>query len=141
MATIDERITALEAKLEQEKAKKQKIEAMKVTALMKGNSSSDTRRKILAGSLVLKEMLTDDTFKVSFLARLNAHLKRADDRALFDLPPLAVDPIETTADTFLNVPIEQKDEAKHLGARWNAEVKKWFVPAGVDIDKFTKWLP
>ena len=41
---------------------------------------------------------------------------------------------------YLNVPIEEKDAAKTLGARWDAEHKKWWChPA--DKEKFTKWWP
>jgi hypothetical protein len=32
----------------------------------------------------------------------------------------------------LNVPYEEKDEAKALGARWNADIKKWYVFSGKD---------
>ncbi|TRW91280.1 DUF5710 domain-containing protein [Candidatus Methylobacter oryzae] len=41
--------------------------------------------------------------------------------------------------TYLNVPFAQKDEAKALGARWDAVKKKWFVPAGKDVALFTRW--
>lgn len=41
--------------------------------------------------------------------------------------------------TYLNVPFAQKDEAKALGARWDAVQKKWFVPAEKDITLFTRW--
>lgn len=41
---------------------------------------------------------------------------------------------------FLNVPFSQKDEAKALGAKWNAKVKRWYIPNGVDIEKFDKWM-
>lgn len=27
----------------------------------------------------------------------------------------------------LNVPYEEKDEAKSLGAKWNPELKKWYI--------------
>lgn len=41
---------------------------------------------------------------------------------------------------YLNVPIEEKDAAKTLGARWDADHKKWWChPA--DKEKFTKWWP
>jgi hypothetical protein len=40
---------------------------------------------------------------------------------------------------YLNVPFTQKDEAKALGARWDAVKKKWFVPAERDIALFAKW--
>ncbi|MDD5462740.1 MAG: DUF5710 domain-containing protein [Methylococcales bacterium] len=41
--------------------------------------------------------------------------------------------------TYLNVPFAQKDEARALGARWDAANKKWFVPADKDITLFAKW--
>ena len=41
--------------------------------------------------------------------------------------------------TYLNVPFAQKDEAKALGARWDAANKKWFVPADKDIALFARW--
>jgi hypothetical protein len=41
--------------------------------------------------------------------------------------------------TYLNVPFAQKDEAKALGARWDAVEKKWFVPADKDIALFARW--
>ncbi|TAN70217.1 MAG: hypothetical protein EPN17_06325 [Methylobacter sp.] len=40
---------------------------------------------------------------------------------------------------YLNVPFAQKDEAKALGARWDAIKKKWFVPTDKDVTLFTKW--
>lgn len=41
--------------------------------------------------------------------------------------------------TYLNVPFAQKDEAKALGARWDAVQKKWFVPADKDAALFARW--
>ena len=41
----------------------------------------------------------------------------------------------------LKVPFNEKDQAKSLGARWNAEAKLWYVPQGVDAAPFEKWLP
>jgi exodeoxyribonuclease VII large subunit len=43
--------------------------------------------------------------------------------------------------TFLDVPYRQKDEARSLGARWDAEARKWYVPHGVDLVAFRSWLP
>lgn len=31
---------------------------------------------------------------------------------------------------YLNVPYSEKDEAKALGAKWNAKAKKWFIIEG-----------
>jgi hypothetical protein len=42
--------------------------------------------------------------------------------------------------TFLNVPYAEKDEARALGARWNPGRKRWYVPSGVALEPFQKWL-
>ena len=42
---------------------------------------------------------------------------------------------------YLDVPFKDKDKAKQLGARWNAERKSWYVPDGIQITAFEKWLP
>ena len=89
MATIQEKIAAMEAehkrKIEQLKAADELIQARKVAALMKGKRAADTRRKILAGSLVLEMMERDEKTRTHFIARLDAFLTRADDRTLFSL--------------------------------------------------------
>jgi len=41
----------------------------------------------------------------------------------------------------LKVPFSDKDEAKKLGARWDASSKVWFVPAGVGSSAFQRWMP
>lgn len=40
----------------------------------------------------------------------------------------------------LDVPYKEKDEAKMLGARWNPEIKKWYIPAGQSPRPFERWL-
>ena len=45
-----------------------------------------------------------------------------------------------TTNINLKVPFNDKDQAKSLGARWNAEAKLWYVPQGVDAAPFEKWL-
>ncbi|MGZ4996955.1 MAG: DUF5710 domain-containing protein [Methylobacter sp.] len=40
---------------------------------------------------------------------------------------------------YLNVPFAQKDEAKALGARWDAVKKKWYATANKDITLFARW--
>lgn len=39
----------------------------------------------------------------------------------------------------LKVPYAEKDKAKALGARWNAERKAWYVPDGTDASPFERW--
>lgn len=41
--------------------------------------------------------------------------------------------------TFLSVPFAEKDEAKGIGARWDAARKKWYVPQGLDLALFARW--
>ena len=40
----------------------------------------------------------------------------------------------------LKVPYAEKDEAKALGARWNAQRKIWYVPDGVAPAPFERWI-
>lgn len=41
----------------------------------------------------------------------------------------------------LEVPFDQKDEAKALGARWDRDARSWYVPAGRDPAPFQRWVP
>lgn len=43
--------------------------------------------------------------------------------------------------TDLKVPFSEKEEAKSLGARWDAIRKTWFIENGSFMPNFTKWLP
>lgn len=40
----------------------------------------------------------------------------------------------------LNVSYGEKDEAKALGAKWNPEIKKWYVRNKEDYYKFVRWI-
>ena len=99
MATTQEKIDAIMAeakkKTAQLRAKDELIEARKVQALIKGKRSDDTRRKILAGALVLDMMEESEETKGRFMARLDKFLSRPDDRTLFGLP---VQPATTGAE-------------------------------------------
>ncbi len=92
MATIEERIAALEAKLKQERAKKQQIEARKRAVESKKERSEDTRRKILVGVVIFSKVERGEWPEENLLAMLNTSLTRANDRALFDLPALQPQP-------------------------------------------------
>lgn len=43
--------------------------------------------------------------------------------------------------TWLTVPFAEKDEAKLLGARWDPGERRWYVPAGIALDRLARWLP
>jgi hypothetical protein len=40
--------------------------------------------------------------------------------------------------TYLNVPFNEKDEAKLKGAKWDAKRKKWFCVG--QVSSFRKWI-
>ncbi|MGO9566162.1 MAG: strawberry notch-like NTP hydrolase domain-containing protein, partial [Desulfomonilaceae bacterium] len=40
---------------------------------------------------------------------------------------------------YLNVPFEEKEKVKSLGARWDKNLHAWFIPPGVDPESFAKW--
>ena len=46
-----------------------------------------------------------------------------------------------TRGLILEVPFAEKDDAKKLGARWDPEIRKWFVPEGLDPLEFRRWMP
>lgn len=43
--------------------------------------------------------------------------------------------------TNLQVPFAEKDDAKKLGARWDAARKIWYVENKDDMTPFARWLP
>lgn len=40
----------------------------------------------------------------------------------------------------LNIPYEQKDEFHAAGGRWDRNYKTWYIPDGVKLAFFEKWL-
>lgn len=40
----------------------------------------------------------------------------------------------------LDVPYEEKEEVKMLGARWDPEIKKWYVPDNKSAKPFARWI-
>lgn len=41
---------------------------------------------------------------------------------------------------YLEVPYAEKNQAKALGARWDSEVRKWYVPSGMSAANFSRWI-
>ncbi|RYF38059.1 MAG: mobilization protein [Cytophagaceae bacterium] len=85
MATIENTIASLEAKLKQAKAKKQQIEARKRALETKEERAKDTRRKILVGAAILAKVERGEWPKDKLLAMLDSSLIRPADRDLFEL--------------------------------------------------------
>lgn len=42
---------------------------------------------------------------------------------------------------YLDVPYEEREEAKRLGAKWNPDRKRWWILAAGDRKPFKRWLP
>jgi hypothetical protein len=42
---------------------------------------------------------------------------------------------------YLAVPYKEKNEAKALGAQWDARQRCWYVPEGSELAPFEQWLP
>jgi hypothetical protein len=41
----------------------------------------------------------------------------------------------------LVTPFAEKDEAKALGARWDAAIKIWYIQDVADLAPFMRWIP
>jgi hypothetical protein len=41
---------------------------------------------------------------------------------------------------YIDVPYVDKEHVKGLGARWDSAEKSWFIPAGVNVRLFEKWI-
>jgi hypothetical protein len=40
---------------------------------------------------------------------------------------------------YLACPYAEKDDCKALGGRWDADLKKWYVPNDTDRELFRRW--
>ena len=84
IAKQEERLKQQEERLKQLKAQKQAKDAREKAKQKEQDRKDDTRRKILAGSFLLKQM-EDEAKKTKILADLNEYLTEDRDRKLFDL--------------------------------------------------------
>ena len=81
---LEQKIEKQEERLKQLKAQKQAIEAREKKKISEQQRKDETRKKILLGSYLLKEM-EDETEKTKILAELNEYLTEDRDRKLFNL--------------------------------------------------------
>ena len=141
-----EALKALQARRSKLKAKLAQLDRP-----TKSQRRLDARRKILLGAFVLDQLEhagiapQELTFEGK---RFFDWLIRPNDRAVFEelasgtaAPGIpSPSPRGAKVDTPLNVPFADKDQAKSLGANWHPDKKRWFVPAGLDLDPFKAWL-
>ena len=89
LVKLEASIEAQQKKLAQLKAQRQRIEARDSARAQATTRKHDTRRKILAGAMLLELMSKDADLQKQMLAKLEGFLTREDDRALFGLQSLA----------------------------------------------------
>ena len=82
---LDERIQTLKERLEQLKARQARIEARKRALASRRERKDDTRRKILAGAILLAKVESGDIDARTFKRWLDKALTRKEDRELFNL--------------------------------------------------------
>lgn len=97
------------------------------------------RRRALLGDVAVDLVARNLPGASDLLDHAAEMLRRDDDRALLGLPPL--DEPASDGRTWLNVSRAEKDQAKALGARWDPNMARWFVPAATDLAPFERWLP
>ena len=85
LTKLEATIEAQQKKLAQLKAKKQKMDALHKSRLSGLARRQDTRRKVLAGALLLELMNKDPELQTQMLGKLSAFLTRPEDRVLFGL--------------------------------------------------------
>ncbi len=84
---LTERIETLEERLHQLKTRQARIEARKSALQLRRQRKDETRRKILAGALLLAKIDAGEFDAATFNRWLEAGLTRKDDRQLFGLAP------------------------------------------------------
>lgn len=91
--TRAKQIEALQARLARLQAEQRAAEARARAAASRATRALDTRRKVLAGAFLLDQLGMDGVALLSVQGRhFGAWLTRADDRALFNLPPATPSP-------------------------------------------------
>jgi hypothetical protein len=89
LAKLDEQISVLQQRLTQLKLRQQRLDARQRAIAAERERKAELRRRILVGTLVLGKARDGGLDPGVLREWLDADLKRASDRALFDLPPLS----------------------------------------------------
>ena len=87
MPKLDQQIETLQEKLKQLKTRQQAIENRQRAIVAKRERKAETRRKILIGAVVRAKVEQKVMAEELLRQWLDEALTRADDRALFALPP------------------------------------------------------
>ena len=85
MTKLDDRVATLEEKLKQLKVRQQRITARAAALASRRARNEDTRRKILAGAILLAKVEAGDFDARTFKRWLDKALLRDEDRKLFGM--------------------------------------------------------
>jgi hypothetical protein len=89
MAKLDEQISTLQERLTQLKLRQQRSDARKRALAAQRERKAEARRQFIVGAVVLGKVGSGDLERALLQRWLDEALTRSEDRALFDLPPLA----------------------------------------------------
>ena len=87
MKHLEETIAALEARLKQAKAQKQRQDARMRTAMRRQERANERQRSLLVGIAFLARVERGEASTAQLIEMMDAALTRADERALFGLKP------------------------------------------------------
>jgi len=87
MPKLDEQISTLQERLRQLKLRQQRSEARKRALEAQREKKTETRRRFVAGAVILAKVREGLLPESQFRSWLDEVLTRSEDRALFDLPP------------------------------------------------------
>lgn len=84
MDKLGDRISTLESRLKQLKAKQAAVEARKRAVALQRQRRDEVRRNILVGAIVLEKVATGEFDREKLWGWLRAGVTREEDRALFE---------------------------------------------------------
>lgn len=109
---------------------------LEATVYRYGNNWSIARYGEYSGSYEIKESAMEEIFQI-WLKENNIEEKIGKLRAkLEDIK----NSMNNRLKKYLYVPYHEKDEVKSLGAKWDYEQKKWYIPYGLKESLFETWL-
>lgn len=88
LAELNKQQAKIEAELKQKRAAITRKKRQQLAKLTNQKRKEDTRRKVLIGAAALAKIEAGEWSRDNLTRLLDGYLKRDDDRALFDLPPV-----------------------------------------------------
>lgn len=80
-----------------------------------------------------------------FVLSMEMQKEKSVEHAMDEAPEtmdMAPPPVQAAQErTYLHIPYQEKEQAKALGARWDARQKQWYAPEGTDLEPLQRFLP